>query len=335
MKKSVQLIFVAVVLHAISISCAAISTPVPPTLTPVPPASTPTLVPTPTATPIVYNAVVSVVDENGNLVSDAKIIQNETVELTDNQDVWQGSSLSPDLSISVWAQGYLLQEHSSTMQAGDNEIQIQLSLDPLGLKTSDLEKEGYDLVFAEDFQDNISDCLIKGNGNVVNDDTNSENRLLLVDLRNLEDSFSCFFGPINVGDGIIEVDFYYPEIRRSDFKENDYYHWQGYSVYFRDDFDVEGYPLQVPWGQTLQIRDFENNDEWKFPITMKQNIQEKRWYQLSIKYDGPRIEVRMDGSLKFTYLKPPTLINSEQSAVHAFSQAHIQFDNIKMWIPQK
>ena len=135
MKKSFQLIFVAGLLQAISISCAAISTPAPPTSTPVPPTST--LVPTPTATPIIYNAVVSVVDENGNLVSDAKIIQNEMVELTDNQGVWQGSSLSPDLSLNIWAQGYLLQEHSLTMQTDSNEAPIKLSPDPLGLKTSD------------------------------------------------------------------------------------------------------------------------------------------------------------------------------------------------------
>jgi len=334
MKKSIQTMLAAVVLLAISLSCAVVSTPVP-TSTPIPPTSTATPLPTATATPIVYNAAVNVVDENGKSIANAKIIQGETVELTDNQGIWQKSSQSPDLSIKVWAQGYLLQEHSSTMQAGDNKIQIQLSPDLLGLKPADLEKEGYELAFVEDFQDGISDCTIDGNGNVVSDDTNTGNQLLLADLRNIDDGFECSFDPINVEDGIIEIEFRYPEIRYSDFKENDYYHWQGYFVYFRDKFDVEGYPLQPSWGQTLQIRDFTNDNEWKFPITMKQNIQEKRWYQLNVKFEGTKIEVRMDGSLKFTYLKPPSLINSDKSSFGAFAQAYIQFDNIKLWIPKK
>ncbi|NWG33810.1 MAG: hypothetical protein HXY42_05170, partial [Chloroflexi bacterium] len=125
MKKSIQIMLAAVVLLAISLSCAGVSTPVS-TSTPIPPTSTATPLPTATATPIVYNAAINVVDENGKSIANAKIIQGETVELTDNQGVWQKSSQSPDLSIKVWAQGYLLQEHSSTMQAGDNKVQIQL-----------------------------------------------------------------------------------------------------------------------------------------------------------------------------------------------------------------
>lgn len=229
----------------------------------------------------------------------------------------------------------MLQEHSLIMQAGENKIQIQLSPDPFGLKPADLEKEGYELVFVEDFQDGISDCMIDGNGNLASDDTDTGNLLILADLRNIDDGFECSFDPINVEDGIIEVEFRYPEIRYNDFKDNDYYHWQGYFVYFRDKFTVEGYPLQPSWGQTLQIRDFTNKDEWKFPVTTKQNIQEKRWYQLNVKFEGTKVEVRMDGSLKFTYLKPPSLINSSTSSFGAFSQAYIQFDNIKLWIPKK
>lgn len=334
MKKSIQSAFLAfVVLMVLLSGCAPASTPVPPTETPIPPTSTP--LPTATAMPIVYNAVIHVVDEDGKPIANAKIIQGETVELTDNQGVWQKSGQSPDLSIKAWAQGYLLQEHSSTMQAGDNKIQIQLAPDPLGLKPADLEKEGYELVFVEDFQDGISDCAIDGNGNVTSDDANTGNQLLLADLRNIDEGFECSFAPKNVENGIIEIEFRYPEIRYSDFKENDYYHWQGYFVYFRDKFDVEGYPLQPSWGQTLQIRDFTDNNEWKFPVTIKQNIQEKRWYQLNVKFDGARIEVRMDGSLKFNYLKPPSLVNSDTSSFGAFSQAYIQFDNIKLWIPKK
>lgn len=314
--------------------CTATATLVPPTLTPIPPTASQTPAPTPTTTPIIYNAIVNVVDENGNSLPDAKIIREGIVELTDHQGFWRASSPSPELSISVWAQGYLLQEHSSNMQAGDNEIQIQLSPDPFGLKTTDVEKEGYDLVFVEDFQDGIVDCRIKGNGNIAEDDTNSANQLLLVDLRNLDEDFSCFFGPTNVQDTIIEVDFRYPEIRYSEFKKDEFYHWQGYYIEFRDNFNVMGFPLKVPWGATLQILDF-TTDEWTYPLSIKQNIEEKRWYRLNTKYDGKKVEVSLDGSLRFTFLNPPTMINSDQSHFGAFGQAHIQFDNVKMWVPKK
>ena len=335
MKKSIPSMFIAIVLLVISSSCAVFATPVPPTLTPIPPTLTlvPTFtpVPTATATPIIYNAIVKVVDENGNSLSNAKIIQGKTVDLTDNQGIWRKSSQFPELSISVWAQGYLLQEYSSSMQGGDNEIQIQLLPDPFGLKMTDLEKEGYELVFIEDFQDGIVDCTIRGNGNVEKDDTNPANQLLLVDLRNLGDDFSCFFGPINMQDAIIEVDFRYPEIRRTDFYENDYNHEQGYYVEFRDNFNIVGTTWRNP---SLMAIDF-TTDERKPSISVKQGIQEKRWYQLNTKYDGVKVEVRMDGSFRFTFLKPPTMINSDQSHFGAFGQAYIQFDNIKMWIPKK
>jgi len=340
MKKSIQSVLAAVVLLVISSGCAFATTPVPPTLTLIPPTLTPipptfTPIPTATATPIIYNAIVNVIDENGNSLSNAKIIQGETVELTDNQGSWHKSGQSPELSISVWAQGYLLQEYSSSMQAGDNDIQIQLLLDPFGLKTSDLEKEGYELVFVEDFQDGSVDCTIKGNGNVEKDDTDSANQLLLVDLRNLDDDFSCFFGPTNLQDAIIEVDFRYPEIRYSEFKENEYVHYQGYYVEFRDNFNVVGFPLHSLWGgPQLQVIDF-TTDERKVRLSAKQEIQEKRWYQLNTKYDGTKVEVRLNDSLRFTFLNPPSMINSDQSHFGAFSQAYIQFDNIKMWTPKK
>jgi len=338
MKKSIQSVLAAVVLLVISSGCALATTPVPPTSTSIPPTLTPvpstfTPVPTATATPIIYNAIVNVVDENGNSLSNAKIIQDKTVELTDNQGTWRKSGQSSELSISVWAQGYLLQEHSSSMQAGDNEIQIQLLPDQFGLKTTDLEKEGYELVFVEDFQDGIVDCTIRGNGNIDMDDTDSANQLLLIDLRNLDDDFSCFFGPTNIQDAIIEVEFRYPEIRYKEIKDN--VQWQGYYIEFRDDFNVVGTTLQVSWGHpSLEVMDF-STGERKVALEVRQDIQEKRWYKLSTKYDGTKVEVRMDDSLRFTFLNPPTMINSDQSHFGAFSQAYIQFDNIKMWTPKK
>ena len=275
-----------------------------------------------------------VVDEEGNIIPEAKIIQGEIIEFTDNQGFWQKSLENSNLSINIWAQGYLSQEYSSDLNAGDNKIQIQLFTDLSGLQMADLTLAGYKLVFVEDFQDNISDCIIEGNGNVVIDDSNPENHLLLVDLRNLDEGFTCSFGPTNIENAIIEADFRYVDIRYNDFEKGEYYNWQGYGIQFRDGFSVEGFPLQWEWGPKLQILDF-TEDEWKFPMVVDRSIQEDRWYKLNTKYDEDKVEVRMDGSLQFNFLNPPTMINTEPAHIGAFAQAHIQFDNIKMWIPSE
>ena len=331
MSTSIRSILLAFVfLSAFLNGCTPASTPVPPTRTLIPLTITPIPTATATATPILYNAAIRIFDESGNPVPGAKIIQNETVEFADEQAVWRKSSLSPEFSIDVWAQGYLRQTDTVTLQAGDNEAQIKLIPDPLGLKMAELDREGYELVFVEDFQDGVVDCELKGNGNLSNDEANFANQLLLVDLRNIEDSFSCFFGPLNIQDAIIEIDFFYPEIRYSEFENGDY-HWQGYYVEFRDNFNVVGSPLLNPGGPVLQVMDF-STGERKSVLAVKQPIQERRWYQLSANYDGKKLEVRLDGSLKFTFLRPPTMTNTKLSHFGAYGQAHIQFDNIKMWI---
>jgi len=335
MKKSMLSVFLALVFVVVVVSgCAPTSTPVPPTDTPSP--IPPTLTPEPTATPITYQVTMDVVDEKGNPIPNAEIIRGETVEMADNQGVWLNTLQTSNLSAGVWAQGYLFQNQSSTLQPGNNKITVQLSVDPKSLQLADLTQKGYKLVFADDFQDRISRCKIDGNGNVIQDDTDPANYLLLVDLRNLNDaSFSCSFGPTNIQNAIIEVDFRYVDIRFSDFNQNNpnsYYNWQGYLIGFRDGIDVDGYPLQVPWGPTLQITDYREST-WKYPITVKQGIVENRWYQLYTKYDGPTVEVRMNGSLRFTYLNAPTTSNTTPAHIGAFNQAHIEFDNIKMWVP--
>jgi len=337
--------FILLAIVVVLSCCAPASTPLPPTMTPVPPTytsplptSTPlpptsTPEPTPTATPIIYNVKIDVVDESGNPIQKAKIIQAETPEYTDDLGVWSKSFKTPELSLRFWSQGYSTKEQTTSLQPGDNKITVQLSADSYGLKADDLSVEGYELIFVEDFQDNLSDCMIEGNGAVVPDDADVGNYLLLVDLRNLDDGFVCRFGPTGLQDAIIEVDFRYPEIRYSDFTK-DNYNWQGYSIQFRDGFDVQGYPLKVPWGATMQIRDFSGAD-WEFPATVKQNIQENRWYRLNTSYMGKQVDVRLDGAVKFRFLQPPTMVGSEPSSIGAFSQAYIQFDNIKMWVPVK
>lgn len=307
------------------------------TKTPIPPSPTNSPEPTATETSFVYHVKIEVIDEEGDPISDAKIIRGETTEYTNSRGIWSDTTQETELTLNVWAQGYKLQEHLSTLQQGDNEINIQLSPDPLGLQLDDIERDGYELVFVEDFQDQISDCSIEGNGEISLDDTNVENYLLLVDLRSQDTSFICNFGPTGIQDAIIEADFRYKEIQYYDFDESDqngYYNWQGYVIGLREGIDVEGYPLRVSWGPTLQIRDF-RNDEWEFPITTPQSIQENRWYTLNSKYDGATLEVRMNGTLRFTYSSTPLLDSKNGAYISAFTGSFIQFDNIKMWIPKE
>jgi len=294
-------------------------------------ASSWTPTPLPTPTPVIYNLKITVENEEGTVIPDAKIIMDKTY-LTDEMGVWSDSLLNPEFDASIWAQGYKLQKFSTELEPGENEINVKVEADSYGLKLEDLQKEGYELIFVEDFQDGILDCSLFGNAGLFPDENLEGNNSLLVDLRNIEDSFWCEFGPTGLRNAIIETDFYYPEIRYNDFKNNEFYYWQGYGVSFRDGFDVEGYPLSVPWGPTIQIRDY-SEDEWKYPLTSRLRIDENTWYTLSTNWQDQKVEVCINGSVRFRYLNAPETINVDRASVFAFSQAYIQFDNIKMWVP--
>lgn len=125
MKKMLLLVIALFLLTVLVSGCATDATPIPPTPTSIPPTPLPpTLTPEPTATPIVYNVELDVVDEEGNIIPEAKIIQDEIIEYTDNKGIWQKSLENSYLSFNVWAQGYSLQEYSSDLHPGDNKIQI-------------------------------------------------------------------------------------------------------------------------------------------------------------------------------------------------------------------
>lgn len=293
----------------------------------------PTVAVKPTATPIVYNVTVDVLNEVGEPITDAKITHDGSVDTTDANGRWQYVSASGELTISVWGQGYTLSNQVLELQPGENAIQVQLSIDPFGLQITDLEREGYELVFVEDFQDGVVDCAIEGNGNLALDDSDAGNLLLYSYLNTLEDGFGCRFGPSGISDAVIEFDFRYPDIRYSEFS-GDEYSWQGYQVEFRDGFGVSGYPLLVSWGPTLQIYDYTDAENGlKFPVTVGQGIEENIWYTLGVAFEGNQVEVRMNDSLRFRYLNPPTMLSSNGATIGSFSGAEIEFDNIRMWIP--
>lgn len=305
------------------------------TATPEPTPKPPTSVPEPTATPIVYSITLSVLDQLGEPLPGARIIRGDAAAYADERGIWTGETQETGFSAYVWDQGYLLSEVIAELVPGENRMEVTLEPDAFGLQPADLELEGYELAFVEDFQDNYIDCTVAGNGNVLPDEDEPGNYLLLADLRNLNESFSCTnIGPVDVQDGILEVSFKYPEIRYDDFKEGDggYFNWQGFFTELRNGFSVSGYAIEPSWGATLQITDY-REAEWDFPITMQQSFQEKRWYVLYSKYEGPKLEVRLNGELKFTYLNMPLSGNDEGAAFGAYNQADIQFDNIKLWVP--
>ena len=297
------------------------------------PTTTPIL-PTTTPTPIVYTISIEVVDPVGDSISNAKVISDEDEDFTNEQGKWSAQMTRPDFSGYVWAQGYKIQSVKSELEPGENDVRVELETDPFGLKPRSLELEGYKLVFLEDFQDNSAECFIRGNGNVFQDEIQEGNYYLLVDLRNLDSSFSCSFGPTNIDNGIIEVDFFYPEIRYNDFKTGDYYNWQGYFVSLRNGISVSGFPILVPWGPGLQITD-SRLDKWKYPITVKQPVNVKEWYTLTTIWQGPVIEAKINDWSRFNYLNAPVYKNKGPADIGAYSEAYIAFDNIKMWVPMK
>ncbi len=304
---------------------------VPPTIQPTTIAPTATIKPTPTQ--LKYQVSLSVLDDANTPIPAAKIFWGEQIYNSDNNGNWKTSTLNPEFKIKIWAQGYSLQEYTTTLQPGNNSLQIIMTQDTNGLQLKDLNHDGYKLVFVEDFQDNFLDCAKTGNGDIVADETTPGNMLLLVDLSSLDTIFSCAFGPVNIQDAIIEVDFRYPEIRYDDFDASkQIYNWQGFSISFRDYFTVEGYPIHVPWGSQIQVRDF-STDDWKYPIVVNRNFDENRWYTFTTKYNANKVDVSLDQKLLFTYLDPPSIMNSSPANIGAFGKAIIQFDNIKMWVP--
>jgi hypothetical protein len=320
MKKSIQTMLAAVVSLAISLSCAVVSTFVP-TPTPIPPTSTATPLPTPTATPIIYNAAVNVVDENGKPVSNAKISQDETIELTDNQGVWQKSSQSPNLSFNVWAQGYLSQEHSSTMQAGANNIQIQLSPDPFGLKPADLEKEGYKLVFVEDFQDGKEGFSeLQGDWKVVDDIDNAGNKVIQVDQREISDMAEAIYKPDNNLESF-SVQYKFRWLELTPFTGSE---WQSMGFSFWNRYAIDMYAVNNGW---LQILDF-STDPWQFPVQSKNYFKVGTWYTIGIVVDGEEISLYVNERLLKKYKELQKGDTTSGFSLYALQHALGQFDDI-------
>lgn len=288
----------------------------------------------PTPTIPSYDVSLTILDEFNVPIPGARVTSGNQIDNIDDTGIWKATTQNSDYAVTVWAQGFLPQVLRTNLLPGNNNLNIILKADPFGLKPSEMVLKGYKLVFVEDFQDNVVDCIKDGNGNIIDDETNPGNKVLLVDLRNVDTVFTCSFGPVGIQDAIIEYDFRYPEIRYDDFVVNESYNWQGFGLTFRDKFSVEGYPLHVPWGSQIQIRDF-STDDWSFPIAVNRNILENQWYKITTIYNKNSVEVKIDNKSLFDYLNPPTMINSAPANFGAYGKALIQFDNVKMWVPSE
>jgi hypothetical protein len=121
---------------------------------------TATPMPTATATPVPYDLTVNIVDADGNAVSGASVSLAEldaddmSVQVADESGQVAWTNLPGEMaSLSVQAQGFLLNETAQSLERGSNEILISLERDPFGLLASESCLPGENLQYLEDFQD--------------------------------------------------------------------------------------------------------------------------------------------------------------------------------------
>ena len=263
--------------------------------------------------------------------SDVKI-NNDLMHTDENGMIIFEALTENSLELTIWSQGYLAANSSISMQPGANESGVALEIDPYALQPEIFE--GYTIAYIEDFQDSSSDFIeSKGNFGVFEDENDPGNYLLEVDLRDMDESFNGSFGETGINDFIVQVRFRYPEIDYYDFS-NDYHNWQGYGFDFRGAFSVQGYPLQVPWGPTFQFMDA-SEDNWQFPVTVPQSINEGRWYTLKVVATGSVVEGYINGVRRFRYLQAPEAQQEDNIQIIAFTKAWLQYDDIVLWVPAK
>lgn len=121
---------------------------------------TATPLPTATATPIPYDLTVTIVDADGNPVSGASVTLAEmgaddmSVQVADESGQVEWTNLPGEMAtLSVQAQGFLVNETAQSLERGSNETLISLERDPFGLLASESCPPGEYLQYLEDFQD--------------------------------------------------------------------------------------------------------------------------------------------------------------------------------------
>ena len=126
------------------------------------PTPTPTPTNTPTPTPIPYDLTVLAKGEEDAPIVGANIVLAEAGEDSSSQitdEIGQASWFDlpgETVSLSINAQGYMPQDISEMIDRGPNDLTVSLERDPYGMLPSEACLPGEQLVYIEDFQDDIA-----------------------------------------------------------------------------------------------------------------------------------------------------------------------------------
>ncbi len=247
---------------------------------------TPTITSTPTSTPIPYDLTVLVEDEAGNPIEGAVItllgaegIEN-TIQLSDSMGRTDWTNLPKDMvTLTCFAQGYLLVEAVGILTRGENEIVLTTSRDPYSRIPGEVVDDGETLLFIEDFQDNAEEFIdLFGNWEVMEDPSQTGNKIIEVTPRTIDSQNAHLsFGPTDATDFIAEFRFKYINL---DFTNPE--NWV--ALAFRTDYNLS----IPPFYSTYQIIDL-SQGEWTFPLHTPMNYKSDFWYTARVEAIGSTI----------------------------------------------
>jgi len=131
-------------------------TPVPTPTSTATPIPTPTMTPTPTPTPLPYGMELNLVAEGGESVTFGVYVEVTGYEevMMDESGAVEFSDLpGPDVEVSIKAQGYEPHMETVTLERGNNQVTLTLTIDPLQINPATACAEGQKVLLIEDFED--------------------------------------------------------------------------------------------------------------------------------------------------------------------------------------
>jgi hypothetical protein len=157
MKRKKNLLILLMIMVVLFGACSQPGPEVIPTNTPQPPADTPTPVPpteTPTPTPVPFDLNISVVDVEGNPITNVDVLVGEDGHSVDENGTISLFDLPEEtVDISLKAPGYYPTNTQETLERGENSLEYILEPDPFGLLPVNACAPGESLIYLEDFQD--------------------------------------------------------------------------------------------------------------------------------------------------------------------------------------
>lgn len=314
--KAIKCFYIGLLVILLFTAC---STPVaePPT-----PTTAPTATAQPTATPIVYNLEVQIMDQQGSPIADARVsIDDEKgISTTDSSGAVSIENIDTDeFVVEVFAQGYLPKNTELSLEAGQNEVSIQLERDPFGLLPEEVVPEGQQLVYLEDFQDGRDEFnSVIGDWQIIEDSESPGNLVLQGIQIDSENMATVNFSPEeDLTDFTIQYQFRYLD---QGTVEGNFA-----SLEFR-----EGYSLSISaYWKVIQILDYVN---WEFPIQIEKTYQDDQWYLVKLEVKEDQVWISLDG--KALGRANDIEVNPANWGFSLGQKAnHVQFDNIVITTP--